>query len=631
MILHDITSSIRLRLMMVILTTTFAALFLSAIAVILYDAYTYQRAWVNDLTTQADIIARTSAPALQFNDAAGAAENLDLLKGREKIIAGAIYAASGAQFAEYRHPGSPNAEVPARPEASGHQIKGNQIVVFHPIIENGEDIGTIYLRARYELAERVNNYLMLLAAAILGSMAVAALIASRLQKSITDPILDITRVAREVMHSRSFSLRTPKTTNDEIGVLVEAFNGMLSEVEQRTNDLEEANHTLAQETVTRRHVEAELLQMDKRKDEFLAMLAHELRNPLAPISAAAQLLTLAKLDADRTRQISEVLSRQVGHMTSLIDDLLDVSRVTRGMVTLEREPEDIARVVREAVEQVRPLIESRGHRLDLDMNEGNVCVLGDRKRLVQVVTNVLNNAAKYTPEQGNIRLSVGVNEKEIEIRVRDNGMGIEADLLPHIFELFTQARRSSDRALGGLGLGLALVKYLVELHGGSISVTSAGAQQGSEFTIRLPRYGGGAKPFDSEAVVANPADHACNTLRILIVDDNQDAVLTLSSYLETAGHAVCSSGHPLQALKIASESSFDVCLLDIGLPEMDGYELARRLRGMPQTANAFFIAITGYGQQNDKEMALSAGFDIHMVKPVGPSELLAVLAKNREA
>ena len=628
MILHDISSSVRLRLMMVILTTTFVALFLSAVAVIIYDAKSYQRLWVTDLTTQADIIARTTAPALQFNDTSAASANLDLLKGREKILAGAVYTASGARFASYLHPQSATTSIPDKPEPPGYQIEGNQIVVYHPIVEGGETIGTIFLRARYELAERVNNYLMLLAVVILGSMAVAALIASRLQRSITDPIIDITLVAREVMHSRNFGLRTPKTTNDEIGVLVDALNGMLSEVEQRTNALEDANRTLAQETVTRRHAEAELLQMDRRKDEFLAMLAHELRNPLAPISAAAQMLSLTQLDAARTRQVSEVIGRQVGHMTSLIDDLLDVSRVTRGMITLERHPQPVGDIIQEAVEQVRPLIEARHHELELELDAGTACVLGDKKRLVQVITNVLNNAAKYTQERGRIRLSVRADQQDIRIKVQDNGMGIDADLLPHVFELFTQARRSSDRALGGLGLGLALVKHLLELHGGTITVSSEGANKGSEFTIILPRHRGEVDAQKPAAPVPESREPKGRALNILIVDDNKDAVLTLASFLEAAGHHVHCEYHPHAALATAAREAPDVCLLDIGLPDMDGHELARQLRASPQTASALMVAITGYGQQKDKAMAFAAGFDIHLVKPVDPKDLLAVLART---
>lgn len=629
MILHDITSSVRLRLMMVILTTTFIALFLSAAAVILYDAKSYQRIWVADLTTQADIIARTTAPALQFNDVSAAAENLDLLKGREKILAGAVYTVSGARFATYLPPQAGNAVVPDQPQAPGYQIEGNQIVVFHPIVEGGETIGTIFLRARYELAERVNNYLMLLAMVILGSMAIAALIASRLQRSITDPIIGITRVAHDVMHSRNFALRTPKTTNDEIGILADTLNGMLSEVEQRTNALEEANRTLAQETVTRRHAEAELLQMDKRKDEFLAMLAHELRNPLAPISAASQMLTLTQLNPERTKQVSEVIGRQVAHMTSLIDDLLDVSRVTRGMITLDRQPESINTILHEAVEQVRPLIDARRHELELELDAGAACVLGDRKRLVQVVTNVLNNAAKYTPERGRIRMSVSADSHNISIKVRDNGMGIEADLLPHVFELFTQARRSSDRALGGLGLGLALVKHLIELHGGSIAALSQGAGQGSEFTIILPRHHGEPETSSPAKPAAELRGQGGDPLNILIVDDNKDAVLTLATYMEANGHRIHCEYHPHAALATAAREAPDVCLLDIGLPDMDGYELVRQLRAAPQTVSALMVAITGYGQQKDQAMAMAAGFDIHLVKPVAPKDLLAVLERAR--
>jgi signal transduction histidine kinase/ActR/RegA family two-component response regulator len=379
--------------------------------------------------------------------------------------------------------------------------------------------------------------------------------------------------------------------------------------------------------VERVRAEEALRQADRRKDEFLAMLAHELRNPLAPISAAAQLLNMGPLDPARLARTSSIIGRQVAHMTGLIDDLLDVSRVTRGLVLLARAEVDVARVVADAVEQVRPLIEARRHQLTVHTPPGSVLVEGDYKRLVQVLANLLNNAAKYTPEGGKLLVWMGTSADQVVMSVSDSGIGIPAELLPTVFDLFSQAERTPDRAQGGLGLGLALVKSLVELHGGTVAVTSEARNAGSEFTVRLPRLlraaGVAALPDAAPAAVPYGAP-----LRVLLVDDNVDAAQTLCMLLESAGHAVTVAHSPAAALLTARVTAFDAYLLDIGLPGLDGYQLARRLRAMAHSRDALMIAITGYGQQFDRESALQAQFDHYFVKPADPAELFGLLAKG---
>ena len=372
---------------------------------------------------------------------------------------------------------------------------------------------------------------------------------------------------------------------------------------------------------------------DRRKDEFLAMLAHELRNPLAPIASAADLLALSGLDAARVKQTSAIISRQVRHMTGLVNDLLDVSRVTRGLVTLRREKLDAKRIVADAVEQVRPLIETRKHRLTVHTPAESAFVMGDQKRLVQAMTNLLNNAAKYTREGGDIVLTMAVDGDYVQMAVADNGNGMSAELVARAFELFAQAERSSDRSQGGLGIGLALVKSLVELHGGTVIARSDGLGLGSRFTICLPHLD---EPEDQPSRGVEPAEAppSGTGLRIMIVDDNADAAQMLALYLETAGHQVCVEHSSLRALERAAEARPDVCLLDIGLPDLDGNELARRLRAQPETVDAVLIAITGYGQEQDRTSALAAGFDRHFIKPVdiaALSALLAELARSRSS
>ncbi|HEU4376694.1 MAG TPA: ATP-binding protein [Telluria sp.] len=392
-------------------------------------------------------------------------------------------------------------------------------------------------------------------------------------------------------------------------------------------ELQAAYQKAERELVFRRAAEAKLRDADRRKDEFLAMLAHELRNPLAPISMAAQILKTGNASVERLQQTCAIIDRQVNHMTSLLDDLLDVSRVTGGMVTLAQELHDMRDIARDAIEQARPLLMARSHHLTVELAQEPVQVCGDSTRLVQIITNLLNNATKYTAHGGAIALRMEAASDHVEVTVRDNGIGIDAGLLPHVFDLFTQGERSSDRAQGGLGLGLALVKSLVERHGGTVRAHSAGPGTGSEFTVRIPRVHG---------VVAAPhapceAPAASDAKRILIVDDNADAAHTLSLFLEALGHKVRVAFDGHSALAIAAQDAPAVLLLDIGLPDIDGYQLARSLRAMAPTAHAMLIALTGYGQPEDRARSLAAGFDHHLTKPVDADQLAALLAAFRPA
>jgi signal transduction histidine kinase/BarA-like signal transduction histidine kinase len=376
------------------------------------------------------------------------------------------------------------------------------------------------------------------------------------------------------------------------------------------------------DVTVRKRIEDELREANRQKDDFLAMLAHELRNPLAPITTAAQLLQRGQMDAPGIARASAIIARQAQHMTALVNDLLDVSRVTRGQVTMAQENVAVDSLVQEAVEQVRPLIDSCQHALFLDIEPG-LYVLGDRTRLIQVLSNILNNAAKYTPAGGRIVLSVRTDGGDVRIAVRDNGQGIELPVLPYIFDLFIQAERTPDRSQGGLGLGLALVKSLVLLHDGRVDALSDGLGEGSEFVVYLPRLAPVA-PVPAEAPAAPATD--ASGLRVLVVDDNVDAAEMLATLLEMNGYAVSVEFDGASALATALRERPAVALLDIGLPDMDGMELARRLRAQPQTADAVLVALTGYGQAEDQEQARQAGFNHHMVKPADIDRLLTLLA-----
>jgi signal transduction histidine kinase len=398
-------------------------------------------------------------------------------------------------------------------------------------------------------------------------------------------------------------------------------------LERANAELARANHALQNEVVERARAEQALREADRNKDEFLAMLAHELRNPLAPIRNAVHLMRM-NLSQEQLRSSREVIERQLSYLTRLVDDLLDVSRITRGKIALSSEPVEIATLIARAVETIQPLIEDRGHALSVESADAPLTVNGDILRLTQAIGNVLGNAAKYTPRGGRIELTVAQDDAHVAIGVRDNGIGIPAERLPHIFALFTQLDRRSDHPHSGLGIGLALVQRLIEMHGGTVSAHSEGAGRGSEFLIRLPLFRGVAQreaPREPAAVAA--AAPAVPARRILVADDNADALASLTEVLRLYGHEVFSAANGRAALECAERHLPEVALLDIGMPLLDGYEVARRIRAQAWGKQVTLLALTGWGQDADRRRSAEAGFDLHLVKPVDVVKLSEVLAR----
>ena len=363
---------------------------------------------------------------------------------------------------------------------------------------------------------------------------------------------------------------------------------------------------------------------NRAKDEFLAMLGHELRNPLAPIVTALKIMDLR--EGDRAAEERRIIERQVAHLSRLVDDLLDVSRITQGKVSLERDRVDLSAVVARALELTRPVYEARERPIEVELPQSSLTVLGDAVRLAQVLCNLLTNAAKFTPGSERVRLRLAEHEGRAQISVEDEGAGIAPELLPRVFDVFVQGEQRSDRQAGGLGLGLAIVSMLVRMHGGSVSAASAGPGKGSQFVVTLP-LAGTASPepaLRKEPTLPPPRRGG----RILIVDDNDDAAQTLAELLALSGYEARTARDGQGALAMLASFQPQVALLDIGLPGMDGYELARRLRAHPRTHATRLIALTGYGRGPDRRRALDARFDEHLVKPVPPEQLLAVLERS---
>jgi signal transduction histidine kinase/ActR/RegA family two-component response regulator len=463
-----------------------------------------------------------------------------------------------------------------------------------------------------------------------GLFALVAVAGWRLARLLTADVHGLQAFAGTLLGSGLGTERAPEGGSAEASGLARAINAMLDR-------LNEQHATLLAEREKLTRLTDALQSADRKKDEFLAMLGHELRNPLAPISAGAQLLKMIPGSDPRVVRTSEMIGRQVRQMTRIVDDLLDVSRVTRGLVTLERAPQDLREVINAAVEQARPLVDARHQALTLRLPAEPIGVHGDHARLVQVIGNLLSNAVRYTPERGSIIVAAWAEEDSAVAAVQDTGVGISPVLMPEVFDLFTQGSRSVDRSQGGLGLGLALVKHLVELHGGAVEAASEGPGRGATFTVRLPlvrlpapqSISATAEPC-APTTLASPSNGQ-RALNILIVDDNVDAAQSLGDWLRLQGHRVHAVHDGAAALACVGPGAdaIDACIVDIGLPRMDGWELARRLRDAPATAEALLIALSGYGQPADRERSADAGFAQHLVKPPDVARLAEILAEGR--
>ncbi len=875
--------TVRGKLMRIVLVTTLIAVCVAGIAMLTVDLTRFQNSWASDLSAEASVLAVSIAPALAFNDHETAVRNLAALKARPRVMAAAIYANDGTVYASFVRDNA--LPLPIRRPPEGIRTSGQRVEYAHVIARNGEVLGTLYLRAKYDTLGRAATYLGIFALVTLLAVAVAFLMSRRLQRGLTEPLDAMAVLARAIVIRRDYSLRVEKTSDDEIGVVVDAFNNMLEEVgirssalESANRALEDSNRALTEEVEVRKSTQAALdvatarldstlaaaeigtwlwdiekndftadknltalygldehalngspdlhyghihpgdleavqrseqealtsgifvstefrvklangvekwmarrgkvqlnekgkavfmsglliditaqkeaekalrtseklyraigesinygvwvcdrdgkntyasesfLQLigftqeqcanlgwgdalhpddagetiaaweecvrrgavwyrehrvrdrdgffhpvlaqgvpiraedgeiagwaginldigrlksseealrlaDRRKDEFLATLAHELRNPLAPVRHAAKILESKTLEAEQDHWARDVIARQVRRMALLLDDLLDVSRITQGRLELKIETVSLNSIIDAAVETGRPLLDAKQHRLTIELPNVPVLLTVDALRVSQSLSNLLTNSAKYTNEGGQIDLRVALSSEEIVLSVKDTGIGIEPEAQAGLFEMFSQVRSAIARSEGGLGIGLALVKGFVQLHGGTVEVRSAGAGLGSEFRIHLPRSV--VVPFvEPQESASPPKSDITSGSRVLLADDNHDAADSLAMLLGMNGYSVTVGYNGMEALQLARQSPPSIMILDIGMPDITGFEVARRVRLEAWGEDIYLIALSGWGQKEDKARAIASGFDYHLTKPVDPAELEKIL------
>lgn len=736
-----LVKSVRNKLVLVMLLATMSALLVTGIAFVGYERSGYQSARIVDVRSQAELIGRASIPALEFDDPGAARNNLGMLSIRPLVLGARLYTAAGVPFASYQK--RPGVTLPGRPPAAGIDLSPMRLSVTQPVIgPEGRVVGYIYVSTEYLLRERIGAYLTILAGVFALSLIVAFFVALWLQRTLAAPLLAVTHVAERVISERDFSLRATKSTSDEVGVLVDAFNAMLQEIEEGSRALEQSERTFRQlansipllcwmadsrgslfwfndrwfeytgthlddvvgegwhtvigapelaavraawqdavtagtafervipmrsksgafgDFLTRavplpdssgvptlwfgtctditaerqlaqqreellqaeRHAREAAEQAGRTKDDFLATLSHELRTPLNAILGWTHVMSRSNLElGPELKRGLETIQRNARAQARLIDDLLDMSRIMSGKVSLDFEMVDPAEVARAAVADLLPVAEAKGVLVSTTIEARGAQVMADPKRLQQIAWNLLSNAVKFTPERGRVRVIVRRREDgQVELRIEDEGIGIAPEFLPLIFERFQQADASTTRLYGGLGLGLSIVKHLVALHGGTVQAESAGLGRGATMTVALPTR---AEP----AAIVNraPSREAIRVdlsgINALVVDDQEDARVVVQRILEECGARTRGAGSALEGLESVRAETFDILISDIGMPRVDGYEFLAWVRREPRGAVLPAIAVTAFARPEDKARALAAGYGAYVAKPFEAAQVL---------
>ena len=630
---------IRRKLLLLTLGPSAVGVLLAGVGFLAWDVVELRREIRQDVMAQARIVSENSSAAMSFQDARAARENLAVLEIRPRIQFACLYDAAGMLFENFQRPGG--AVCPPRPPAET-TIGLRRYDVVEPVISGNNTVGTLFLsRELTDVIDRLRFGALTMFGLLVLAIVTATAIARGMQRSIAAPLLDLAATARAISETRDYSLRAVPSSRDETGVVVGAVNDMLDRIAERTADLSRANAELEREIEERRRVERERTAALERerdanrlKDEFLATLSHELRTPLNAVLGWTRVLRAARVEPPTQERALESIERNARAQARLIEDLLEISRIVTGKLRLQVRDTDLAAIVDAAVEIVQPAAMAKRLRLVVDIGPRPAMTSGDPDRLQQVVWNLLSNAVKFTPDDGTVTVRLARSDG-YRLTVEDTGTGIEARFLPYVFEAFRQADGSASREHGGLGLGLAIAKQLVEAHGGTIQARSGGKDAGATFEVFLPSV---VMPsLESIAldrrVVARPADRfdpsLLRNVRVLVVDDEDDARVLLQTTLQQYGAEVSTASSVEEAFVAFEETQPDVVLSDIGMPHEDGYSLIRRLRARPAAAGGAVpaVAVTAYASAVDRAATQAAGYQAHVAKPFEPAEIARLVAR----
>ena len=652
------TRSLRTKLLGVVLVTTFVAVAVALTAMVGYDLHAYHRSWSDDMSAQAELLGRTTAAALTFDDAKAARENLGLLRLRPQVRAAAIYGARGALFASYVAKAGGRA-IPTAAEPDGVQVQDGELTVFRQIVDNGDVLGTVYLRADYPLYERVLSYVEIALVVMLLAMLVAFVLSSRLQRLVTHPILAIAQIAREVVERRDYSRRVPKLSDDEVGTLVESFNDMMREIEQRTQALEASNREKAREVEERRGAQHEIMLLNqgleqrvrertsqletsnrdlalatetaeranRAKSEFLSSMSHELRTPLNAIIGFGQLLDADgfPVTPEQRKEYTGHIVRAGNHLLSLINEILNLAQIESGRMTVSIESVQLGELFDDCETMIAPLGARRGIRV-LFPAQCKFGVKADRVRLKQVLLNLLSNAIKYNRDQGMVALAcAGAGAGRVRISVQDTGIGLRPDQLESLFQPFNRLGQESGE-VEGTGIGLVVTKRLVELMGGTIGVNSTPGV-GSAFWIEL-NAADAAAPRVADIAMRAPTDSADDprsrsNATVLCVDDNPASLRLVEEILRSRTQIrLLSAPDGRLGVELARAHLPQAILMDNNMPFLTGREAQAILSRDPLTANIPVIALTANAMPDAITQGLAAGFFRYLTKPIDVGELL---------
>ena len=630
---------IRTKLLLTTLASSATAVLFASGGFLAWDFMQFRSAIISEMRAQTLLLADSSQGPLSFKDNQVARETLDVLDRRPQVEVACLYdRKDGTLFESYRR----DPRLPCPLQAPTEAVSAwDHFEFLEPVVLNNDQIGTLYIRRGMEdVVDRVTVGLWIVFGLLVFAVGAAFLVAGRMQRSFATPLLNLANTARTVSSTRDYSLRAVAIARDEVGVVVHAFNDMLDRIGERTVALSHTNAELEREIEERRRVEGERTAALERerdanrlKDEFLATLSHELRTPLNAVLGWTRVLRASRVDAPTRDRALESIERNARVQARLIEDLLEVSRIVTGKLRLDVEEVDLSAILESAIEVLLPAAAAKRIRMGVDIRVKPAMTSGDPGRLQQVIWNLLSNAVKFTPPDGEVNVRLDRGDGYV-VTVQDNGAGIDAKFLPHVFDAFRQADGTSSREHGGLGLGLAIAKQLVELHGGTITARSDGHNTGATFEITLPSVLMASFPRQPRdpMTTALPADHVdpamLTAVRVLVVDDEPDARELLETALRQYGAEVATAANVRDALAEIDRQTPDVLVSDIGMPNEDGFSLIRRLRARAGAVSSIpAVAITAYASPRDRIATEAAGFQAHVAKPFEPAEVARLVAR----